>query len=183
VASPLRTPANVARDQYRHPLETLSFFGVKPNHNVVEIWPGGGWYTEILAPYVASGGGTYYAVAPEQSLANTRKLVASNPAAYGHTRFAAFPVREPREAKVPDGSADVVLTFRNVHNWMMGDKPFADRRRPAAEKAAMRPQRRPRRTPVCGLALFTYMKRSLFSDLGNLKHPLRTRTSGQLIGD
>src|SRR3712207_7416924 len=51
IAAPHRTPANVARDPYRHPLETLSFFGVQPEHTVVEIWPGGGWYTEILAPY------------------------------------------------------------------------------------------------------------------------------------
>ena len=59
VAAPTRTPTNVARDRYRHPIETLSFFGVRPNHTVVEIWPGGGWYTEILAPYLAQGGGTF----------------------------------------------------------------------------------------------------------------------------
>jgi predicted methyltransferase len=47
IAAPHRTQANTARDRYRNPLETLSFFGVQPNHTVVEIWPGGGWYTEI----------------------------------------------------------------------------------------------------------------------------------------
>ena len=57
VAISTRTPANIARDKYRHPAETLAFFGVQPNHTVVEIWPGGGWYTEILAPYLAHGGG------------------------------------------------------------------------------------------------------------------------------
>src|SRR5687767_12913319 len=56
IAVPTRTEANRARDKYRHPYETLTFFGVQPNHTVVEIWPGGGWYTEILAPYLRSGG-------------------------------------------------------------------------------------------------------------------------------
>ncbi len=57
---PTRTPANLARDPYRHPAETLAFFGVKPSDTVVELWPGGGWYTEILAPLAKSGGGTLY---------------------------------------------------------------------------------------------------------------------------
>ena len=56
VAAPTRSEANRARDQYRHPVETLAFFGVKPTHTVVELWPGGGWYTEILAPYLAARG-------------------------------------------------------------------------------------------------------------------------------
>jgi predicted methyltransferase len=64
VAAPTRTPANVARDTYRHPAETLAFFGVKPGDTVVELWPGGGWYTEILAPLSKAGGGTLYAAAP-----------------------------------------------------------------------------------------------------------------------
>src|SRR3546814_17068209 len=61
--APTRTPANVARDRYRHPAETLGFFGIRPDMTVVEIWPGGGWYTEILAHYLAKSG-TYYAAAP-----------------------------------------------------------------------------------------------------------------------
>ena len=61
VAAPTRTPANVARDKYRHPAETLAFFGVKPGDTVVELWPGAGWYTEILAPLAKTGGGTLYA--------------------------------------------------------------------------------------------------------------------------
>ena len=51
VADPGRTPANIARDRYRHPVETLDFFEVDPGDTIVEIWPGGGWYTEILAPF------------------------------------------------------------------------------------------------------------------------------------
>jgi predicted methyltransferase len=123
-----RTPANVARDRYRHPYETLSFFGVKPNDTVVEIWPGGGWYTEILAPYVLQGGGTYYAVANGNGLNGVRRLMEANPALYGGARLGSFPAGVPAgtEPRVPDGSADVVLTFRNVHNWMMGDSPFAE---------------------------------------------------------
>ena len=121
IAAPTRTPANVARDRYRHPLETLSFFGVRPSDTVVEIWPGGGWYSEILAPYLRQGGGTYWAAGlNEAQLAGVRRLMSANPALYGHARLATFPVFEAGATAVPDGSADVVLTFRNVHNWRMG---------------------------------------------------------------
>jgi len=125
VASPTRTAANVARDKYRHPVETLAFFGVEPDDTVVEMWPGGGWYTEILAPYVKRGGGTYYAVAPDKGLAKVRELAAAKPDLYGHIRTAPFPIGSSKEL-VPAGTADVVLTFRNVHNWQMGDKPIAE---------------------------------------------------------
>ncbi len=120
VASPARTPANVARDRYRHPLETLSFFGVRPSDTVVELWPGGGWYTEILAPYLAAGGGRLYAAAPDWGLNGVRKMKESNPALYGAVLTADFPAFDSSATRVPDGSADVVLTFRNVHNWRMG---------------------------------------------------------------
>jgi predicted methyltransferase len=125
IASSTRTATNVARDRYRHPLETLSFFGVRPNQTVVEIWPYGGWYTEILAPYMKSGGGTLYAAGTERMVAGPRKMMAEKPNVYDQIRFASFPAKEG-ETKVPDNSADVVLTFRNVHNWMMGDTPFAE---------------------------------------------------------
>jgi predicted methyltransferase len=129
IASPLRTPENVVRDRYRHPAETLAFFKVKPSHTVVEIWPGGGWYTEILAPYLAQGGGTYIAAASDRGLTGVRKLMTDKGAPFAGVRTANFPilaVTPPATAgtPVPPGSADVVLTFRNVHNWMMGDKPF-----------------------------------------------------------
>lgn len=119
VAAPGRTPANVARDRYRHPAETLAFFGVKPTDTVVEIWPGGGWYTEILAPYLAAGG-TYYAAAPlPNGMRGVAALQARDAATYGKIRTAAFPAK-PGETGVADGVADVVLTFRNVHNWRFG---------------------------------------------------------------
>jgi len=120
IASPSRTPANIARDRYRNPLETLSFFGVRPNHTVVEIWPGGGWYTEILAPYLASGGGRLILATLDGQLGGVAKLRDANPALYGHVTTATFPAFDASAARVPDGSADVVLTFRNVHNWRMG---------------------------------------------------------------
>ena len=120
VAAPTRTPANVARDAARHPAETLAFFGVKPGDTVVELWPGGGWYTEILAPLTQSGGGTLYAAAPwERGLNTIRKWQEAKPDAYGAVKLAEFPATGAGP-KVPDGSADVVLTFRNVHNWRFG---------------------------------------------------------------
>jgi predicted methyltransferase len=120
IAAPTRTEANRARDQYRHPSETLAFFGVEPDDTVVEIWPGGGWYTEILAPYLASGGGTLYVAAPDWGRGGITKLQQANAAVYGGLRLADFPVFDGKAAEIPAGSADVVLTFRNVHNWRMG---------------------------------------------------------------
>lgn len=122
VAASTRTPANVARDRYRHPMETLAFFGVEPDDTVVEIWPGGGWYTEILAPYLRAGGGTYYAAAMNDGMfGGIRRLMTANAGLYGQARMATFPWFEGSTGnRVPDGTADVVLTFRNVHNWQMG---------------------------------------------------------------
>ncbi len=124
VAAPTRSADNLARDRYRHPAETLAFFDVKPNQTVVEVWPGGGWYTEILAPYLANGGGTYIGAASDRGLNGVRKLMTDKGAPYAKVRTANFPVLAAGGTPVPAGAADVVLTFRNVHNWMMGDKPF-----------------------------------------------------------
>ncbi|MGH6659514.1 MAG: class I SAM-dependent methyltransferase [Sphingomicrobium sp.] len=120
IAASTRTPANTARDRYRHPAETLAFFGVKPGDTVVEIWPGGGWYTEVLAPYLAAGGGKLIAAAPDWGMTGLNKLKAANAGLYGSIATATFPILEGQGTKVPDGSADAVLTFRNVHNWRMG---------------------------------------------------------------
>src|SRR5512139_3738800 len=123
VAAPTRTPANVARDKYRHPKETLSFFGVEPGHTVVELWPGGGWYTEVLAPYLASGG-TLYVVPPAGNYdQRIRTKLAGNPV-YGAVKVATFTAGQP--TSIASGSADVVLTFRNVHSWLDADAPIAD---------------------------------------------------------
>lgn len=124
VAAPTRTPANTARDRYRHPAQTLAFFGVKPTDTVVEVWPSGGWYTEILAPLTAQRG-TYYAAGPwEKGLNGVRGLQAKNAATYGKVRLAALPAQDGAPG-VPDASADVVLTFRNVHNWRFGGEDRA----------------------------------------------------------
>ncbi|MDK2761745.1 MAG: methyltransferase domain-containing protein [Sphingopyxis sp.] len=120
VAAPTRTPANKARDPYRHPAETLAFFGVKSGDTIVELWPGGGWYTEILAPLSKAGGGTLYTAGPwDKGLDRIKEKQAADAATYGAIKLAEFPATGAG-AKVPDGSADVVLTFRNVHNWRFG---------------------------------------------------------------
>lgn len=120
VAAPTRTAANVARDKYRKPAETLSFFGVKPTDNVVEIWPGGGWYTEILAPYLATSGKLTVAPPAGRGAEAVGKRLDADAATYGKVVRANFPSLLPNSTLVAPGSADVVLTFRNVHNWQMG---------------------------------------------------------------
>jgi len=123
LAAPTRTPANVARDKYRHPAETLAFFGLQPGQTVVELWPGGGWYTEVLAPYLAASG-SLQVVPPAGSYdERIRKKIASDPV-YGKVQVATFNAGQP--TSIAAGSADVVLTFRNVHSWMGADNPIAD---------------------------------------------------------
>jgi predicted methyltransferase len=122
IAGAHRSEANRARDQYRHPKETLTFFGVKPNMTVVEISPGGGWYTEILAPYLANGG-TFYAAGANpaasegaaKAVANLKTKLAATPAT-AKAQVTSFG-KDHYDSLAPAGSADVVLTFRNVHNW------------------------------------------------------------------
>ena len=121
----LRDDAYVARDAYRHPVETLAFFDVQPDDTVVEVWPGGGYYTQILAPYLTQGGGSYWPVASERGLNGVRTFATDNPNYASVINYAAFPARAG-DTMVPAGAADVVLTFRNVHNWQMGDNPFGD---------------------------------------------------------
>jgi len=117
VANPARLESEKPRDRYRHPAETLSFFGVQPGQTVIEFSPGGGWYTRILMPLLAKSG-HYVAVVSTslQSQENAKKLVASLPGAAKAT-VSAF---DPATATMArPGSADVVLTFRNVHNLLM----------------------------------------------------------------
>ncbi len=131
-----RDASNKARDRYRHPLQTLLFFGVKPDMTVVEISPGGkGWYMEMLAPYLRESG-QYYAASYDQS-ANSgyvkRNLkafdakVKARPDIYDRITVTEF--APPTKLSIaPEGSADMILTFRNVHNWVgsgAADKAFA----------------------------------------------------------
>jgi predicted methyltransferase len=119
VNSPYRTPANRARDIYRHPAETLAFFEVGPEMSVVEIWPSGGWYTEILAPYLATKG-QYIIAEPSadpKGYTNKRKeWMKRYPAISKKSMNTQFLPPESSEV-APLGSVDRVLTFRNVHNW------------------------------------------------------------------
>lgn len=127
IASPSRTQKFTLRDQYRHPLETLRFFGLRPNQTVVEIWPGRGWYMEILAPYLREQGKYYAAIeAPDvpgagqeakDDAAALRKRIADDPAHFG--KVIVTELHPPQLTEIcPPGTADVVLTFRNVHNWL-----------------------------------------------------------------
>lgn len=119
VAAPSRSTANKARDIYRNPAETLSFFGIKPSDTVVEIWPGGGWYTEILAPYLKDKGKLIVAAPTGNASANIGRFLDSDAAVYGQVGRANFPILMGGTGVAP-GTADAVLTFRNVHNWRMG---------------------------------------------------------------
>lgn len=124
VNSSYRSVENAKRDQYRHPLETLTFFGLKPKMTVVEISPGAGWYTEILAPYLARQGQFIGAFPPagqnEQMNETTAKVIAwlkSHSEFDGHTTIVDFKPPEQLELAKPE-TADMVVTFRNVHNWV-----------------------------------------------------------------
>jgi predicted methyltransferase len=122
VADPGRTATFVARDKARHPVEELTFFGLKPNMTVVELWPGGGYWTEILGPYLAKSGTYYVALEPAhdnestQSVEHWRARVAGEKDRLGTLHETALGAGHFDVA--PPGSADLVLTFRNLHNWM-----------------------------------------------------------------
>ncbi|MFW7267573.1 class I SAM-dependent methyltransferase [Gluconacetobacter sp. Hr-1-5] len=126
ISAPTRDPALTARDQARHPYELLSFYGVTPRSTVVEIWPGSGYWTEILAPLLRDHG-TYYAamgvpggteVESEYATwpAAMKARVDAHPELYGRIHYTQFGHDHP--ALAPSGTADVILTFRNLHNWM-----------------------------------------------------------------
>jgi len=120
---PQRSPANVVRDPHRHPAETLAFFGIQAQHTVVEILPGsGGYYMEILAPWLREKG-RYIAANRDQSLPQyvpdhlkLLERLKAEPQLYDRVMVTAF--RADNHAIAPAGSADVVISFRNLHNWM-----------------------------------------------------------------
>lgn len=120
VAAPNRSATNTPRDQYRHPVETLLFFGVKPGQTVVEYSPGGGWYTEILAPLLKDKGTLYAAQAPGRGFDNLKAKLAATPDVYGKVKLVPWP-----ETAIPANSVDTLLTFRNVHNMVMNGSEAA----------------------------------------------------------
>ena len=112
-----RSDAHKARDQYRHPAETLQFFGIKPDMTVIELDPGGGWYTEILAPVLYDHGHLLEASGPKFA-----DKIKANPAVFGHIGNI-IPFDPPKQVRLgADNSADMVVSFRNAHDWMM-DSP------------------------------------------------------------
>ena len=130
--APHRTPQEKARDEYRHPVATLNFFDVQKDMTVVEIWPGGGWYTSILAPWLYKSGTYYAAHFPEdsdipfyhRSVTQFKAKLAEHPEIYDHVRVTAL--NPPSYTVIaPAGTVDRVLTFRNVHNWAKAGKTEA----------------------------------------------------------
>ncbi|MBK8068592.1 MAG: class I SAM-dependent methyltransferase [Rhodanobacteraceae bacterium] len=132
IAGAHRSDGNKARDAYRHPKETLGFFGLGPGQTVVEITPGGGWYTEILAPTLMNDGRYVAAVIDPASVASEgakayytknnqafRDKLAAHPELYGQAEIVEISMASPSFGA--DNSADLVVTFRNVHNWVGQD--------------------------------------------------------------
>ncbi len=125
-----RDAGNAARNQYRHPKETLTFFRIDASMTVVEIWPSGGWYTEILAPLLRDEG-KYYAAGFALTAKRTpewrkkmqrafQKKLDARPDLYDRVIVTELSIPE-RTDMAPPGTADRMLTFRNVHNWMKGE--------------------------------------------------------------
>lgn len=126
--NPAREAENQARDRWRNPAEVLEFCGVQRNSTVAEIWPSGGWWTEILAPFLKAEG-SYFAVTQgvayegrfqdgiRESVVRYNQKLADDPGSYGAVQ--AGELNPPRVARLaPDATVDVVLTFRNLHNFM-----------------------------------------------------------------
>ncbi len=120
-----RSTENKARDKYRHPKQTLAFFGFRSDMTVVEIWPGGGWYTEILAAALKNNGTLYaaqYSVNPPRAyqrryFGEFLTKAGSTPDVYGDVIITALDFPDELEI-APRGTADLVVTFRNAHNWV-----------------------------------------------------------------
>ena len=127
LAADHRSEENRARDRYRHPKETLLFFGIRPEMSVMEVWPEPGWYTEVIAPLVRDKGKYYAAVIAQdpdsqyigQRLDKYHQKLAARPQLYDRVAFVTFPA-DGGDA-LPPASLDMVVTFRNIHNWMGRD--------------------------------------------------------------
>ena len=141
-----RSAANRARDRYRHPKETLTFFGFRPDMTVVEIWPGGGWYTEVLGPALAAGGKLYvaqYGAKPpfpyqQREMDTLAGKMRAAPELYRTVTPTTMDLFADDIEIAPPGTADLVVTFRNVHNWFedgYGPPNAADRAFAAMFKA------------------------------------------------
>jgi len=131
LAGEQRSEENRARDRYRHPKATLLFFGIRPEMSVLEVWPEPGWYTEVLAPLLADKGRYYAGVIASdpgspyitRRLDEYRAKLAARAALYGKVTVVTFPL--DGSDVLPAGTLDMVLTFRNIHNWMARDEAAA----------------------------------------------------------
>jgi predicted methyltransferase len=131
VAGDWRPATDTARDKYRHPVQSLAFWGLKPGMTILEVQPGGGWWTEILAPYARATHGKLYVTAADlddPKLSERSRTARAKFAA----RFAARPdlygsIEQvnwgPRSAPLPANTFDLILTARSVHNWMSSATP------------------------------------------------------------
>jgi predicted methyltransferase len=137
IASPERSPNFAARDSARHPAQELSFFGISPQMTVIELWPGGGYWTEILGPYLSTQGHYYVSLPPpgdqeeDAGVARWRARIGAKAQRIG-TIHETLLGKEHNEI-APAGSADLILTFRNLHNWM--DDSYAEQALAACFKA------------------------------------------------
>jgi predicted methyltransferase len=121
-----RSDANRARDRFRHPKETLTFFGLQPAMTVVEIWPGGGWYTEVLGPVLSASGKLYvaqYGSKPpfpyqQREMDTLAAKMRAAPDLYRTVTPTAMDLFATDIEIAPPDSVDLVVTFRNVHNWL-----------------------------------------------------------------
>jgi predicted methyltransferase len=129
LAAEHRSAENRARDAHRHPKETLQFFGLRQDMTVVEVWPGAGWYTEILAPLLRDRGQLYAAVLDANSGEYAKNVVETyrnklqlRPDLYGKVTITTLAAPPAKNEIAPPGSADLVVTFRNLHNWPQDPK-------------------------------------------------------------
>lgn len=122
-----RSEKNAARDAFRHPRQTLEFFGLREGMTIVELSPGGGWYTEVLAPLIADSGHYYAAHGSVNGSAYTRRSLGGYLTKLGkdddtYGNVVVSELNPPDSVSIaPAGSADLVLAFRNIHTWMRGD--------------------------------------------------------------
>ncbi|MGH8176297.1 MAG: class I SAM-dependent methyltransferase [Steroidobacter sp.] len=126
LAAEHRPAEHRARDTYRHPKETLQFFGIAPDMTVVEVWPGAGWYTEVLAPLLRDRGRLYAAHLDPSSGEYAKSAVdaykaklADRPDLYDKVLLTTLAAPPAKSELAPPASANLVVTFRNMHNWMM----------------------------------------------------------------
>lgn len=117
-----RSEANRARDVFRHPKDALAFFGVKADSTVIETFPGAGWYTELLAPYLRDKGRLIVAYPAEsvRGIKSYQEKLAAKPTIYDKVKIVRIGAPGALDIR-PEGGADFVLTFRNVHNWIDDD--------------------------------------------------------------